>query len=176
MLFFYLDPGSTRARHIRDSMLEQSPTICVHHRGEFPILRYLRVSEGRDSLELRDRVLGATRRSTIDARIRTATITIRDHPARNCAAAELAAEAGLSTSRFLHLFSAHTGTSFRRYRLWARMVHAAAAISKGMDLTRAATEFGFASPSHFSDTFHALFGLTATTLLSTGVRIITEDS
>jgi len=30
-----------------------------------------------------------------------------------------AAEVNLSTSRFLHLFSATAGTSFRRYRLWA---------------------------------------------------------
>ncbi|MFD0360912.1 helix-turn-helix domain-containing protein [Nocardia sp. GCM10030253] len=176
MLFFYLDPGSARSRSIRNLMLEQSPTICLHHRAQFPIIRHLRDSDSPNLGQLRERILGALESQKIDERIHAAMVTIRDQPAGNPAAAELAARAGLSTSRFLHLFSAHAGTSFRRYRMWARMLYVAAALSKGMDLTRAATEAGFASPSHFSDTFHTIFGLTATAVISTGVQIVAEDS
>ncbi|WP_280438574.1 helix-turn-helix domain-containing protein [Nocardia cyriacigeorgica] len=44
------------------------------------------------------------------------------------------------------------------------------------DLTRAAVDAGFASPSHFSDVFRAMFGLTPTAFLGVGseVRIIDD--
>ncbi|MFI7451098.1 helix-turn-helix domain-containing protein [Nonomuraea sp. NPDC049714] len=80
----------------------------------------------------------------------------------------LAADLGLSTSRFLHLFRAHTGTSLRRYRLWTRMLRAAALIADRQDLTAAAAGAGFASPSHFSDAFHRMFGLRPSRLLAVG--------
>lgn len=102
---------------------------------------------------------------TADDRIRTATGLLRADP--NLSAAQVAAAIGLSASRFLHLFPAGAGTSFRRYRLWARMLLVAAALSRGADLTRASAEAGFASPSHFSDSFHAMFGLTASALRAT---------
>lgn len=87
----------------------------------------------------------------------------------------MAAAVNLSQSRFLHLFSAHSGTSFRRYRLWARMRYAAAAVSMGADLSTAASDAGFASPSHFSDTFRAMFGLTASQMLANQLRIVVMD-
>ncbi|WP_406238918.1 helix-turn-helix domain-containing protein [Nocardia sp. NBC_01009] len=176
MLFLYLDPGAARGRNLRAAMLDQSPSICFHHRAESAIRGYLRDSQAPDSGPLLERVLGAPEPPVIDGRIRAAMLTIRDQPARNPTAGELAAAAGLSTSRFLHLFSVHAGTSFRRYRVWARMLYVATAVGKGMDLTRAATEAGFASPSHFSDTFHAIFGLTATAVIASGVHIVAADS
>ena len=48
----------------------------------------------------------------------------------------------------------------------------AGAVAEGVDLTRAAADAGFASASHFSDTFRTLFGLTATSVLTQGVRIV----
>jgi methylphosphotriester-DNA--protein-cysteine methyltransferase len=54
------------------------------------------------------------------------------------------------------------------------MLHVATAVSKGADLTRAAVDAGFASPSHFSDAFRRMFGLTATTLLGGGVEIVVD--
>jgi hypothetical protein len=40
------------------------------------------------------------------------------------------------------------------------------------DLTTAATDAGFASPSHFSEAFHRMFGLQPSRLLAAGVTII----
>ncbi len=108
-----------------------------------------------------------------DDRIRTALDTLLADP--RLSAPQVAAEINLSTSRFLHLFSAAAGTSFRRYRLWARMLRVAAAVSKGADLTSASVEAGFASPSHFSDTFRDMFGLTASALLAQHTRIVVLD-
>lgn len=51
------------------------------------------------------------------------------------------------------------------------MLRAAELIAGRHDLTTAATEAGFASPSHFSETFHRMFGLPPSRLLATGPTI-----
>ncbi|UGT63107.1 helix-turn-helix domain-containing protein [Nocardia asteroides] len=107
-----------------------------------------------------------------DPRIAEVLLALLADPSESPGAAGFAAAAGLSTSRFLHLFAAQTGTSFRRYRLWARMLRAGRGLAVGNDLTRAAADAGFASPSHFSDSFRVLFGLTASTLLAAGTQIV----
>ncbi|MDT5103353.1 MAG: hypothetical protein QOI25_866 [Mycobacterium sp.] len=109
----------------------------------------------------------------IDPRIVFAARRIRADPATAVSSRELAAEAGLSESRFLHLFRDEAGTSLRRYRLWVRLVAAGTAIAAGKNLTTAAVDSGFASPSHLADRFKATFGLSATQLLGTGAILRT---
>ncbi|MBB5911706.1 AraC-like DNA-binding protein [Nocardia transvalensis] len=173
MLFCYTDPRSVHADLLRSAMRDTAP-IAGDHRNEQALIDRLRDGEiGPDEL---DRLLlagGAPR--DIDPRIRQAMDAIIGDPAE-FGAERLAADAGLSTSRFLHLFSAGAGTSFRRYRLWARMLSVAAAVSESRDLTDAAVDAGFASPSHFSDAFRTMFGLTATTLLAQGTTVIVGGS
>ena len=84
---------------------------------------------------------------------------------------KLAADVGLSESRFLHLFHDQVGTTLRRYRLWMRLIAAGTAVRNGKNLTDAAADAGFASPSHLSDRFKSTFGLTATQLLSRGTLL-----
>lgn len=171
MLFCYFDPGSARAHHCRDRMREQGEHISLSHDAEDALIH---LAADPDPLRLMDLVCGAVH-EPIDPRIAAAIATLRAHPGRNLSATELAAPAHLSTSRFLHLFSAQAGTSFRRYRLWARMLHVGAAVSKGHDLTTASADAGFATPSHFSDAFHAMFGLTAAQLITADARIVVLD-
>ena len=109
----------------------------------------------------------------IDPRIERAAKQVRDDPAAAVSAAELAASVGLSESRFLHLFRREIGSSLRRYRLWSRLMRAGAQIAAGGNLTTAAVEAGFASPSHLADRFKTTFGLSATQLLATGLTIRT---
>ncbi|MEV6769163.1 AraC family transcriptional regulator [Nocardia sp. NPDC051030] len=111
-----------------------------------------------------------------DPRVADATRWIRDDPGGAFTARELAARVGLSESRFLHLFRQDAGTSLRRYRLWVRLMHAAALLEAGKSLTTVAVEAGFASPSHLSDRFRTTFGLSATRLLENGLRIRVQDS
>jgi AraC-like DNA-binding protein len=59
----------------------------------------------------------------------------------------------------MHVFADGTGVPFRRYRLWARVRCAALAIARGASLTTAALDAGFATPSHFSETFRSMFGV-----------------
>jgi AraC-like DNA-binding protein len=109
----------------------------------------------------------------IDARIAAAARRIREDPAATISSGELAVGVGLSESRFLHLFRDELGTSLRRYRLWVRLTHAGTAIAAGDNLTTAAMKSGFASPSHLSDRFKSTFGLSASQLLGTGLRLRT---
>ncbi|HWK39796.1 MAG TPA: helix-turn-helix domain-containing protein [Hyphomicrobium sp.] len=71
----------------------------------------------------------------------------------------LAAEAaGLSASRFQHLFTREVGVPFRRYRLWHRLRVAIREAARGSSLTNAAHTAGFADQAHFSRAFRATFG------------------
>jgi AraC-like DNA-binding protein len=102
--------------------------------------------------------------STIDPRVSEALSALDAGAALDRGAPYFAARAGLSTSRFLHVFRAHAQVAFRRYRLWARMRAAVTAISRGADLTQAALDAGFATPSHFSAAFRAMFGVAPSSL------------
>jgi AraC-like DNA-binding protein len=110
-----------------------------------------------------------------DQRIHAATRVLLRNPASTVTAQVLATQASLSVSRFLHLFKEQTGTSFRRYRLWSRMLRAAELLDAGHDLTRIAVESGFSSPSHLSSAFHDTFGLTPSRLLAVPLTILRGD-
>jgi AraC-like DNA-binding protein len=105
-----------------------------------------------------------------DPRIEWVAAEIRRNPNRTFRAETTAAELDLSTSHFLRLFAQQCGTTFRRYQQWARIIHTLRDAAAGHDLTRSATDAGFATPSHFSETFHHTFGLSATALLRSGIR------
>lgn len=85
---------------------------------------------------------------------------------------DAARHAGLSISRFGHLFREETGLPFRRYRLWRRMATVARVVSTGRSLTDAAFEAGFASSAHLSASFRQLFGLAPSTLLRLHTRFV----
>lgn len=170
MLFCYFDPGSVRANGCLDQITAAAGGFGIEHRAESELIE-LCGAPVPDARRILDAASGPVR-GPVDERIGGVIRTIRAQPGATVTAAEFARDAHLSTPYFLRLFAAETGTSFRRYRLWARMLHVAAAVSKGSDLTRAAVDAGFATPSHFSDAFHRMFGLTATALLSGGVEIV----
>lgn len=174
MLFCYFDPSSPRARSCTERMTAHDAGIGYTHAAEAELID-LGGTTDPDPLRLLD-VASGTAHEPIDPRIAAAIAAVRANPAATVTARELATAAHLSTSRFLHLFSAQAGTSFRRYRLWARMVNVGTLVSKGSDFTTAAVESGFASPSHFSDAFHTMCGLTASALLGSGTRIVVLDS
>ncbi len=113
---------------------------------------------------------------SIDPRIAKVAQLIRDDPAAEMSAADAASAVGVSPSHLLRTFAEQTGTTYRRYRQWARMISVAASFAAGHDLTRCAVDAGFASLSHFSANFHRMFGLSATALLASGVRFDYADS
>lgn len=166
----YLDPTSDRAESARRRFAHRAGEVHIGHAEEHALMAVpVDDSTAHRWLDLAAPVT----ESTIDARIALAAKRIRDEPGAAASAAVLAADAGLSESRFLHLFRREVGTSLRRYRVWVRLVHAGTAIAAGHNLTDAAAEAGFASPSHLADRFKSTFGLTASQLLGAGLTVRT---
>lgn len=95
----------------------------------------------------------------IDPRVQRALRRLHADPSVRLPLAELAHEAALSDSRFLHLFKSATGVPFRRYKLWIAMGAAMRAVTRGADLTTAAHDAGFSSSAHFSAAFREMFGI-----------------
>jgi AraC-like DNA-binding protein len=166
----YLEPTSDRAESCRRGFSRWIDGIGVHNVAEDQLA--FTPGDDQSACHWLDLAAPAAERA-IDPRIALAAARIRAEPATTLSSRELAAEAGLSESRFLHLFRDEVGTSLRRYRLWVRLVAAGTAIAAGRNLTAAAVDSGFASPSHLADRFKATFGLSATQLLGTGAILRT---
>jgi AraC-like DNA-binding protein len=162
----YLDPTSDRAAGARGKCRVASDMLAFNHIDD-DRLAELPVDDDHARQWLDLAAPASARR--MDPRIAQAVRIITAAPADAPSSRRLAAEVGLSESRFLHLFRREAGTSLRRYRLWIRLMRAGTAISAGQNLTEAAAVAGFASPSHLADRFKSTFGLTATQLMATGV-------
>lgn len=76
----------------------------------------------------------------------------------------LAASAGLSESRLLHVFRESVGIPIRPYLLWLKVQRAVASFAGGKSLTQAAHDAGFADAAHMSRTFRRMFGMPASEL------------
>jgi AraC-like DNA-binding protein len=100
---------------------------------------------------------------TLHPRVRRALRWLRD----NAAATEedrslerMAALAGLSPSRFMHVFTQSLGVPLRPYVLWLRLQHAAGRLLAGASATEAAHDAGFSDAAHLSRTFRRTLGTT----------------
>jgi len=102
----------------------------------------------------------------LDPRVRDAIARMQADLTENLPLAALASEAGLSTSRLQHLFQAETGVPLRRFRLWIRFRRALERTAAGASLTTAAFDAGFASSTHFSHAFKAMFGVSPASVLA----------
>ena len=102
---------------------------------------------------------------TIDPRIAIAAtdLNIRSDECRSVL--DYASSAGLSTSRFQHLFTREVGVPFRRYRSWHRLRAAIRNIVSGSNFTAAAHAAGFFDQAHFARDFRRTFGAPASPTL-----------
>ena len=172
MAFLYVDPLSRDLAAITARMGEVTPRAAFDLIGEAAVSEVLsslaagRLAGGDGRTRLGE-LLGIGARGDPDIRILSALRRMRDQPQRSHSMTELSECAGLSASRFLHLFKAETGVPLRRYRLWNRMGAAVAAFRDGLSLTEAAHAAGFASSAHFSTAFRDMFGMMPSELLKT---------
>jgi AraC-like DNA-binding protein len=124
-----------------------------------------------------DRLAGGIERpATLDARIERALARIHQMEGRTLALSDLAAHVHLSESRLSHLFKQEIGIPLQRYLLWYKVAQTAFSIGRGMSLTDAAIDAGFADNAHFSRTFRAMFGITPSQILkrSRFVQVISD--
>ena len=73
---------------------------------------------------------------------------------------ELADRLQMERTRALRLFKAATGQTFRRFKQWSGLRHAARLIAAGELVRTAAMDGGFADTAHLARTFRLSFGLT----------------
>lgn len=74
-------------------------------------------------------------------------------------AASCAEQAGLSSSRFLHLFKQETGISFRSFRAWKRARRLLHFANQDLNLAHLAQEIGYPDSTHFSHSIRRFYGL-----------------
>ncbi|WP_172414841.1 AraC family transcriptional regulator [Rhodococcus sp. BUPNP1] len=173
ILFCYADVNQAYLREHEVWRSDRCGPFRIGHREE-SVLIDLCKAPAPDGVAITATASGPPRRR-LDPRIARTVERMRSDPSSERSAADLARAESLSTPYFLRLFGRETGTSFRRYRLWLRMLAVARTIAEGGDFTSAAMSAGFASPSHFSDTFLRMFGLTATALTASGVSIVVDE-
>jgi len=95
----------------------------------------------------------------LDPRVARAMVQIGRFSGEPVTAASCAAEAGLSPSRFLHLFKEETGISFRSFRAWKRARHLLHFANQDINLAHLAQDIGYPDSTHFSHSIRRFYGL-----------------
>jgi AraC-like DNA-binding protein len=95
----------------------------------------------------------------LDPRVARAMVQIGRFCGEPVTAASCAAEAGLSPSRFLHLFKEETGISFRSFRAWKRARHLLHFANQDINLAHLAQDIGYPDSTHFSHSIRRFYGL-----------------
>ena len=98
-------------------------------------------------------------RRALDPRILRAIAQIGRFCGEPVTASSCAAEAGLSSSRFLHLFKQETGISFRAFRAWKRARHLLHFANQDINLAHLAQDIGYPDSTHFSHSIRRFYGL-----------------
>ncbi|MGY1945989.1 helix-turn-helix domain-containing protein [Nocardia asiatica] len=172
ILLLFVDPAGAPVTGMADEMTATTGPYGLGHKRERELVELCGETDV-DPDRIFARATGGPA-SVADPRIEWVAAAIRRDPNQTFRADSIAANLGLSTAHFLRLFAQWSGTTFRGYQRWARVVHTLRDAASGRDLTRSAVDAGFATPSHFSETFHDMFGLSATALLRSGVRFDLE--
>jgi AraC-like DNA-binding protein len=107
--------------------------------------------------ELRERLAFAT--TPLSAKMAEIVLMMQADPMRRVTQDELVRYLGMERTRALRCFKASTGLTFRRFKLWSALQHAAVRMA-GRELVRtAAMDAGFADTAHLSRVFSSVFGL-----------------
>ena len=98
-------------------------------------------------------------RRVLDPRVVRSIAQIEKFCGEPVTAASCAAQAGLSASRFLHLFKQETGISFRSFRAWKRARHLLHFANQDLNLAHLAQDIGYPDSTHFSHSIRRFYGL-----------------
>jgi AraC-like DNA-binding protein len=111
---------------------------------------------------VRESLLAGRRPPKIHPRVNRVLRHLRERlgPDEDLSLTALAGVAGLSESRFMHVFTESLGIALRPYILWLRVQRACRELSTGASVTRAAMGAGFSDAAHLSRTFRRMLGTT----------------
>ena len=96
---------------------------------------------------------------SLDPRVARSISQIDTFSGQPVTAASCAKTAGLSASRFLHLFKEETGISFRAFRAWKRARHLLHFANQDINLAHLAQDMGYPDSTHFSHSIRRFYGL-----------------
>jgi len=96
----------------------------------------------------------------LDRRVRAVLDRIRKDPNSHTSAEDCAVASHLSVSRFLHLFKAEVGSSFRTFRTWQRARSVLYYVTQSATLANIALDVGYPDSTHFSHSVRQVYGLT----------------
>lgn len=99
-----------------------------------------------------------------DGRVKTAIHYLEKNYERVVSLEEISDVCCLSSSRFLHLFKAKTGITFRRIQLWHKISQSFTVFPR-QSITQTAHQFGFTDSAHYSKVFKSTFGFSPRSLL-----------
>lgn len=137
---------------------EQGPALAERICAAYLRLRMAGGCDGFTTEELDTIVLGAPlARRRLDARIVEAVG--REKSLRRPTAADCAAAARLSQSRFLHLFKQQTGVSFRAFRAHKRARHLLHFVNEDLNFAHLAQDIGYPDSTHFCHSIRRFYGL-----------------
>lgn len=167
VLMVFVDPESREGRWLRQS-LREPVTIVPDARIDRIVPEVVRFDrsplEAMEPAELIRFVVtslsaGAPPSRSLDPRIARAIEFMRGAETTKLSLEDVADTVFLSPSRFAHLFSESVGQPFRRYLLWRKLNRAMLAIGRGISLSQAAHEGGFADSAHLTRTFIQMWGI-----------------
>ncbi|MBA1148181.1 helix-turn-helix transcriptional regulator [Ectothiorhodospiraceae bacterium WFHF3C12] len=98
-------------------------------------------------------------RRHLDPRVEMIVERIAQAPNAQYTAEECAAAAGLSFSRFLHVFKDDVGATFRKFRAWKRARSMLYHVTRRTTLLDVALEVGYPDSTHFSHSIRQVYGL-----------------
>jgi AraC-like DNA-binding protein len=164
----YLEPSEAGAEALRPLVSEarEERGALVGMDGVVSVLRDLYEAPGSvpwvgDALDDLMAFAKPRARRTLDARVLRAVASLSAGLEDAVHVSDAARTAGLSPSRFQHLFAREVGVPFRRFRVWQRLRGAIGEIAAGSSFTDAAHCAGFFDQAHFARAFRQAFGAPA---------------
>ncbi len=159
-----IEPESVRAGALEQMVGRltgpERPAFVQRIRAAYDALRQRRCGRDLTGAELDALCFGeALPQRPLDPRVVRAIARIGRFCGEPVTAECCAAEAGLSPSRFLHLFKEETGISFRSFRAWKRARHLLHYANQDLNLAHLAQDIGYPDSTHFSHSIRRFYGL-----------------
>lgn len=160
-----IEPESFDPARLPDVLSTPAAAAVDHPAGNRIRDAFLRLSRGDWGRELSSADLDLLffgrmlERRRLDPRVASIVERIVQQPHAALPAEEGARLAGLSFSRFLHLFRAEVGATFRGFRAWKRARSFLRYANGAPSLTDVALEIGYPDSTHFSHSIRQVYGL-----------------
>lgn len=139
---------------------ENAARFAAHIRATYRHLHETGQRDGFSTVEFDRMMFGEVLEARpLDRRIRRAVTALGNGSGARMTATDCAALAGLSPSRFLHLFKDETGVSFRAVRAWKRARHLLHYVNEDQNLAHLAQQIGYPDSTHFSHSIRRFYGL-----------------